>query len=347
MGNCDRQIPAARQRVTESNIATFPPVRLGTRRPLWSVLIPTHNCGCYLREALESVLVQDRGAGKMEIIVVDDYSTRDHPEDVIASIGTSRVKLIKQAANVGKARNYETGLLASSGILIHQLHCDDRVKPGFYDAMESAFAEFPDAGAFFCESNYIDGAGNITGHTGRERETVGIIGDFLDRIVVRQRIQTPSIAIRREVFEVLGGFDRRLPAFEDWEMWIRLSQFYPVGFIPEILADYRVSAGNSSTATVLDGTRFNTLRLMLSIVDNYLPPSVLERCHKARNRQMAEYVLHALPLLLEAKQYRAIGRMYLDALSFNRDPSTFRRIVGFTRHFVGLALKANRDGAGH
>ena len=87
----------------------------------------------------ESVLAQDPGEALMEIIVVDDHSTKDDPEAVVKEFGQGRVQFIKQEKNVGKVKNYETGLFASRGRYIHQLHGDDLVYDGFYKEMEALF----------------------------------------------------------------------------------------------------------------------------------------------------------------------------------------------------------------
>jgi len=52
-------------------------------RLLWSVVIPTYNCAKFLKETLQSVLAQDPGEAIMEIIVVDDHSTKDDPEAIV------------------------------------------------------------------------------------------------------------------------------------------------------------------------------------------------------------------------------------------------------------------------
>jgi glycosyltransferase involved in cell wall biosynthesis len=275
------------------------------------------------------VLGQDPGADRMEIIVVDDHSS-DDPGDVVARIGGSRVRFIRQDSNVGKIRNFETGLLMSRGVLIHQLHGDDRVRPGFYSSMERAFETFPKAGAFFSQANYIDENGRITGNTGKERSEAGILEGWLDKIFVEQRIQTPSIVVRREVYEQLGGFDRRLPVFEDWEMWIRVASAFPVGFIPEALADYRISASNSTVKSALAGTRSAALRTLLSIVDSHLPSVIVERNRDARNRAQAQYFLQFIPQMISLGSYKGLLRAYSDALSFSRDPRTFYRMMNYT-----------------
>ena len=110
--------------ITEHFIKLMP-IAKDIKRPLWTVVIPTYNCANYLKETLASLLEQDPGEALMEIIVVDDHSTKDDPEAVVKEYGQGRVQLIRQEKNVGKVKNYETGLTASRGIYIHQLHGDD------------------------------------------------------------------------------------------------------------------------------------------------------------------------------------------------------------------------------
>ena len=302
-------------------------------RPRWSVLIPTHNCANFLKEALESVLVQDQGEAKMEIIVVDDHSTADDPEAVVERIGRGRVRFLRQERNVGKVRNYETGLLASRGFLIHQLHGDDRVRQGFYSAMDRAFDAFSDAGAFFCESIYVNQAGKEIGRTGKERAFTGLLEDWLALIVLNQRIQTPSMVLRRDVYETLGGFDRRLNMVEDWEMWIRVAMAFPVGFCAEALAEYRSSPGGATVKGLLSGEMVGQTRKMLSIVDEYLPPEMVARSRGDRNRGLAQALTQFIPFLMERGEYRAVLRLYADALRFSAHPRAAYRLLYFTARY--------------
>src|SRR5687767_4743988 len=102
-------------------------------------MIPTYNCALHLRYALESVLAQDPGRERMQIEVIDDASTVDDPEAIVARIGRDRVGFYRQPGNVGHVRNFETCLARARGRFIHLLHGDDAVRPGFYEAMERAF----------------------------------------------------------------------------------------------------------------------------------------------------------------------------------------------------------------
>jgi glycosyltransferase involved in cell wall biosynthesis len=309
--------------------AEIAPVPEGIARPTWSVLIPTFNCAAFLEEALSSVLSQDPGPDRMEIIVVDDHSTKDDPYGVTERIGRGRVRFVGRDQNVGKVRNFETGLQLSSGHLVHQLHGDDRVGAGFYSAMESAFNAFPTAGAFFTESNYLDASGSMTGRTGRERQTTGVIDGWLERIVIAQRIQTPSIVLRREVYETLGGFDRRLDMFEDWEMWIRVANRFPVGFVTEATADYRTADGATTGRGLSSGEIFTQLRTMLTIVDEYLPADMVRQCRRARDKAVGQMLLQFIPALTHAGEFRLVSRVLAEALSYSPHPRIVYRAMRY------------------
>ena len=55
-----------------------------------------------------------------------------------------------------------------------------------------------------------------------------------------------SIVVRRKVFEDVGGFDTRLKNGEDWEFCLRVARKYKIGFVRELLVDYRNHGVNAS-----------------------------------------------------------------------------------------------------
>jgi glycosyltransferase involved in cell wall biosynthesis len=82
------------------------PIPAVETRPLWSVMIPTYNCANYLRKTLASVLTQDQGPEYMHIEVIDDHSTEDNPETVVAELGKNRVDFYRQPVNIGVPANF-------------------------------------------------------------------------------------------------------------------------------------------------------------------------------------------------------------------------------------------------
>lgn len=91
------------------------PVPCDVPRPVWSVMIPTYNCGQFLGETLASVLAQDPGPEIMQIAVVDDCSMHDDPQAVVEAVGRGRVSFFRQPFNVGNAGNFNYVPEASAG----------------------------------------------------------------------------------------------------------------------------------------------------------------------------------------------------------------------------------------
>lgn len=275
----------------EAHFIKITPVQDGIKRPLWSVVIPTYNCAEFLKETLRSVLFQDPGEDQMEILVVDDHSTKDNPEAVVQQFGNGRVQFIRQPENVGKVRNYETGLKASKGYFIHQLHGDDMVRPEFYKTMASLLKNHPEAMAAFCRSLYIDSKGRWTGMTGMIQEQDGIVPAMAAKLYTEQHIQTPSMVVKREVYEKIGTFDRRLNCMEDWEMWIRIANSFPMAASNEVLSLYRIHNYNATSLTFMDGSALKTQRLLFNLVDNYIEPGIKKRFMMQRRKKQAAFWL--------------------------------------------------------
>ncbi len=284
--------------------ATILPVPDAVPRPLWSVMIPTYNCAGYLRQTLASVLAQDPGLDVMQIAVVDDRSTEDDPAAVVEELGCGRVEFYQQTENVGLVRNFQTCLELSRGKLIHQLHGDDCVRDGFYQKMGQAFNQHPEIGAAFCRHIIMDEYSHWQFFSVLEQHESGILpSDWLELLAGFQRIQTPSIVVRREVYEKLGGFDRRLSCGEDWEMWVRVTAHYPVWYEAEPLAVYRKHSNSNTRRGVLTGLYIQKLREAIDIFQSYLPKDRTDKiCQQARQN----CAFHALEI---ADSMLAMGNM--------------------------------------
>lgn len=310
--------------------AEIPPLPEGFQRPMWSVMIPTYNCAKYLRKTLESVLAQDPGREHMQIEVVDDCSTEDDPQSVVDDLGLGRVSFYRQSQNVGLVRNFETCLLRSKGRLIHQLHGDDYVREGFYSEMEKVFGLHPEVGATFCRSIYTNQEDQWLSFSDLLLEDRGVVKNFAELQAVKQRIQTPSMVVRREVYENLGGFDRRLVWTEDWEMWTRIAMNYPIGFSPEPLAVYRRHRASSTTHKVVSGENVRDVARCIGITTSYFQPKTARRLRVNAARHWAVFCVkeYARPLLAAGMQ-RAAWKQFGECFKLSPDTKLVREFISF------------------
>ena len=293
-------------------------------RPRWSVMIPTYQAAHYVRETLESVLGQDPGMERMQIEVVDDAST-DDVEAVVRGYGT-RIHFYRQEANVGHVANLNTCIARSRGELVHILHGDDAVRPGFYEALERAFVD-PTVGSAFCRFITIDDGSRWTTIAPLEAEDDGVIEDWFERIALGQRLPPPTVVVRRSMYERLGGFDTRAGDAEDWEMWTRIAAHTRVSHVVEPLALYRIRSTSLSRGTLRSGQHVRNLRSVVDLNRAALPPERRDEM-TANAREII-----ALTALKRARRFfgagdSAAGRaQVLEALRTSRSPAVIERTL--------------------
>lgn len=319
------------------------PIPGGEVRPLWSVMIPTYNCANYLRKTLTSVLAQDPGAELMHIEVVDDHSTHDNPAAVVAELGEHRVGFYQQPANVGVPGNFDTCLQRSRGHLVHILHGDDFVLEGFYEKMQQAFAQQPGLGAAFCRQIFIDDEGSQKGFSDLEQAESGILYNWLERLASEQRIMTPSIVVKRDAYEKLGGFDHRLRCSEDWEMWVRIAANYPIWYEVEPLAAYRMHINSNTGRHIRTGEDMKYTREAISIFQSYLPGPIAERVTKQARETYAFSALSMANNLLDKRDLPAAIVQIREALRFSTSSKVIRRTVKILQQAVVVRMKTTSD----
>jgi hypothetical protein len=189
--------------------------------------------------------------------------------------------------------NFNTCLQRSRGRLVHLLHGDDWVCDGFYERMGRLFDRHPEIGAAFCRHTIVDEQGNVQRVSPLERSDSGVLEQWLERIASDLPLQPPSIVVRREVYERVGGFDRRmLSCGEDWEMWVRIALHYPVGYEPEPLAVYRDNSSSLTKRSIRSGQNIRDVRMATDIIRAYLPRAIARTTSRKAGETWASWALH-------------------------------------------------------
>lgn len=231
-------------------------------RPLWSVMIPAYNPTRHFDDMLASVLAQAPDAGVMQIEVVDDASSGDVGERV-RCIGGGRVGYRRNECNLGLFENWNECIRHARGLLVHILHQDDKVLPGFYRSMEGGLAQCPDAGARFCRHLYMDGNDRWIALSAAEAEAAGELPRCRERFAEGFAVQCPAMVVRRSVYEAVGGFDTRFKYLADLDMWKRIAARYPILWEPETLAVWRQHDAAATMALLSDADKITDAFLLM------------------------------------------------------------------------------------
>ena len=233
---------------------------LGRWRPTLtvSVVIPAYNCQQSLDLTLASLTAQTYPADLLEVVVVDDGS---EPPLELPKIRPENCRLIRVpdvSSDWGIANATNIGVLHSSGQVIHRLDADMVVFPEHIEALArwqhqapyivslgaKRFVDITPAASAWPTPDEVAAAGE-DGRVEQLFDTAatephGYIEKLIretdqlragDHLIFRAHVGA-TVALRRELYDVAGGFDARLRRGSDTEFGYRLAQAGAV-FVPE------------------------------------------------------------------------------------------------------------------
>lgn len=194
-----------------------------------SVIIPAHNYGCFLQEAVESVRAQTYS--DWELVIVDDGSSDDTPL-VGARLAEQDPRItFLRTENRGVAHARNTAMERAQGEFIMPLDADDLLCPQALARFVTALRSDPKSGYAFSNLE------NINILPGDMR--VWLQGPFMRGRITIENTAASASMWRRDLFE--QGVRYRQLIFEDWDLWLQIvAKGYRGCYIPEVLFKYRL-----------------------------------------------------------------------------------------------------------
>ncbi|WP_206919528.1 glycosyltransferase [Alicyclobacillus suci] len=198
---------------------------------LVSVIIPCYNQAQYLHECIESVKLSTYP--HIEVVIVDDGSSAPGTDEVLNDLQYTRVKgnfiRVHRQKNMGLSAARNIAIALSKGQYILPLDADDMIDPTFIEKCVWVLTKYSDISIVYPSVRHF-----------------GIRNDCWDsrpydfRLLLRENFIIATSMFRYEVWESIGGYDTDLPAYEDWDFWIRAGAAGYLGYwLPEYLFLYR------------------------------------------------------------------------------------------------------------
>ncbi len=181
-----------------------------------SVIVPVHNRAHLIDACIQSVLAQ--GYPHMELIVVDDGSSDDIAATTARYQGHPRLRFLR-IDHGGEAKARNTGLRASVGDILVYLDSDNRMYPGYLDALATAYAGAPDAQCALAAMLWDDG--DVMVHARLDRF------DWDDLFAQRVSVDANCFSHRRSLWQRLDGWDESLTKHSDFELALRYTRYFP------------------------------------------------------------------------------------------------------------------------
>ena len=268
-----------------------------TTAPLISVIIPCYNHAHFLGDAIASTLGQE--GVECEVIVVDDGSTDDTPRVAASYPGVRYVR--QRNSGLSAARN--TGLRAATGGYLVFLDADDRLLPGGLAAGVAALAQAPEAAFAYGGHVNVDSSGRPLPPS----PTVPLGIDPYATLLRLNCVFNPgAVMYRRWIFDRLDGFDTRLTAAEDYDLYLRIAREFRIVSHPAVVVEYRRHTASMSS----DLARM--LRNTLRVVRAQRPWALTTRERRLawRDGMLSWEDCYGRPLAWQAGKRLAEGRWY-------------------------------------
>lgn len=192
-----------------------------------SVVTPSFNQGAYLKQAIVSVLQQNKAS--FDYFIVDGKSS-DSSLDVIRQY-SNVVNWISEKDS-GPAEAINKGFSLSSGNILYWLNADDIIFEGVFEKVIHFFDEYHDIDVIYGDAVYLDEFGNKIGMYPTEAWN-------WSRMKQTCIISQPAAFFRRKIFDQLGPLNITTRIM-DYDFWLRLG-VNEVKFlhVPELFAGMR------------------------------------------------------------------------------------------------------------
>lgn len=313
--------------------------------PLVCICIPTYNAAVTVRETLESILNQTY---PNLVVHISDNASIDDTLQVIEAIADSRVTIHRHAENVGGEANFNRCIQLAEGKYTAIFHADDVYEPEMV-AKQAAFLEaHPEAGAVFTEASTIDETGNKIGEI-RLPKGIASSGGLYDFVTMLKAVLRhsnfficPSVMVRTQVYqqEIKGWRGEQFKSSADLDLWLRILQQHPVGYLAERLMRYRIS-NNQWSAKVRLGTERADFFL---VMNHYLAQDAVRSLLDAKDLRnygwldRRDRVLRAANLFITGQPGRASALVH-DVLSRDALVAALEGKRGAFVLLIGLYMK--------
>lgn len=305
---------------------------------LVSVICLCYNHEKFVVQALESVLLQTYPW--IEIIIIDDASTDNSVQQIekfINDVGSygllqiPNISFFKNEKNQGNCKSFNRAFQQSKGELIIDFSTDDLMLLERVQRQVEQFEELEETyGVVFSNAGIINENGDLLKFhfpiNDNQKSKVAIKDGWIyEEILKKYYVCTPTMMIRREVLETIGGYDETL-SYEDFDFWVRTTKKYQYAYLDEITTFKRnlVSAHSQS---------------FLKKNQNEHLLSTLKICYKAykqnngqaENEALAYQVKYFLRLSFYTQNFDLVGKFYELLKQLQRIDWLSKFILNFSR----------------
>ncbi len=301
--------------------------------------MPNYNYGKYLKETVSSVLNQTYK--NIEVLFLDNAST-DNSLEVINSFHDKRLKIYKNAKNIGYSKNVNKGIKLAKGRYITIYHSDDIYNKRIIEEEVEVLEKNPTAAGVFALSKIIDDKGNlITSYSlpfdYNKSIFTGDKNKFLPLLLKHGNFFVcPTSMIRKKVYDDIGLYTLEYKIIEDFNMWLRILEKYSLSIINKCLIKYR---RHEKQETIDDINIYNNTKKYIS-ADHYLYDYYIKGKPVKVDRKIISDILFKIGYAYLFKNDLKNAKKYF-WMSIKKYPLHLRYIKTYIKRII-LKIKLNK-----
>lgn len=202
-----------------------------------SIVMPAYNAGRFIREAIDSILLQSYR--NFEFIIINDGSIDDTSE-IVRSYDDPRIRFVDNVDNSGLVAVRNLGMSLASGKYVALLDADDVSYPLRLQKQFSFLEQNPLFSMIGSNMEMIDEKGDLI----KKIRYTAPPDKIPSQLFFGNYFAQSAVMIRRE--SLPSEIYRNFPGVEDYDLWIRLSESKRVWNLQENLVKYRVHGSGIS-----------------------------------------------------------------------------------------------------
>ncbi|WP_175073650.1 glycosyltransferase [Terribacillus sp. AE2B 122] len=206
-----------------------------------TIIIPTYNRAEYLKESLDSVLQQSYP--NKEIIVIDDGST-DKTKELLSNYNQV---IYFRKENEGKSSAINMALKHATGKYIWIFDDDDIALPKKLEVQIREFQRDSSIDIVHTSAIFMHEKEGRKVYTGMQQAEKIPQSELLLEQLKWNHLFTPSVVVKKEVYERTGEWDISMTRAQDYDMWTRACKHSNVGHLPLPTLFYRFHSGTRGT----------------------------------------------------------------------------------------------------
>jgi len=285
--------------------------------PNISIILPVFNSEKYLHESIGSLLAQSYR--DFEIIIWDDGSTDTTPK-IIANYCDSRIKIFRNATNQGLFKTLNLAINKAQAKSIRLWSYDDIMKPRCLQREIEFHQQHPEIGMSYCARDIIDRSGKVLMNAPEDKTPEIIFPALAAQIMfyygsIAGNIST--VMMKKKVLDDIGLFREDMQQSADFDMWVRISAKFPIGFIRASLIYLRQHIDQFSRLKGMGAIFIKEDKEVVRELMKRLPPQILNYA-KVYNRwhRYLQYV-HYMMRCLASRDFKTAVKVYKEIQSMD------------------------------